>query len=86
MLKTVATALIYSFGSHYVGPKKVHSKATVWVYFYSAWPCSRSAILTSELVISYMEDVILGGSESTVVDDITIISNIGPSYGLQLNT
>lgn len=31
-----------------------------------------------------MEDVILGGSESTVVDDITIISNIGPSYGCSL--
>ena len=33
-----------------------------------------------------MDDVTLGGSESTVAGDITTISNIGPSYGLQLNT
>ena len=42
--------------------------------------------LSSELVLAYMDDVTLGGCESTVADDITTIANIGPSYGLQLNS
>jgi len=42
--------------------------------------------LSSELVAAFMDDVTLGGSESTVAGDITTISNIGPRYGLQLNT
>ena len=42
--------------------------------------------LSSELVVAFMDDVTLGNSESTAAGDITTISNIGPSYGLQLNT
>ncbi len=41
--------------------------------------------LSSELVLAYMDDVTLGGSKPTVADDITTITTIGPSYGLQLN-
>jgi len=44
-------------------------------------------IITSELVVAFMDDVVtLGGSKSTVTGDITTIYNIGPSYGLQINT
>ena len=32
-----------------------------------------------------MDDVTLGGSKPTVADDITTITTVGPSYGLQLN-
>jgi len=42
--------------------------------------------LSSELVAAYLDDVTLGGSKSTVADDINTIATVGPSYGLELNT
>ena len=42
--------------------------------------------LSSDLVAAYMDDVTVGGSLSTVADDIATITTIGPSYGLQLNS
>ena len=41
--------------------------------------------LSSNLVAGYIDDVTVGGSTARVVDDVTKISTIGPSYGLQLN-
>jgi len=41
---------------------------------------------SSELVLAYMYDVTLGGSELIVADDITSKANIWPNYGLQLNS
>jgi len=32
-----------------------------------------------------MDNFILGGSKSTVINEINIITTVGPSYGLQIN-
>ena len=42
--------------------------------------------LSSDLVAGYMDDVTVGGSMSTVADDISSIATEGPRYGLQLNS
>jgi len=41
---------------------------------------------SSNLVAAYMDDVTVGSSLSTIADDITTITTIGPSYGIRLNS
>ena len=42
-------------------------------------------MLRSELVVSYIEDITIGGHISTVDEDVRIIKRKGPNLGLHLN-